>query len=83
MRPEHCTSVIARCEEIAARYREHVANRAEQDKAIAVAHVLKAQGLDCLAFGGKIHITLELSPEYAAEVGPQIAAALAAKRDNV
>lgn len=83
MRPEHCTSVIARCEEIAARFRENAANRAEQAKAIEVMDALKAQGLHCVAFGGKVHITLELSPEYAAEVGPKIAAAMSARKVNV
>jgi hypothetical protein len=72
--------VVARCDEIAARFREHAANRAEQDKAWQVADRLKALGLPAVAFAGRVRIDLDLSPEYAADVGPRIAAVMGERK---
>ena len=66
-----------RCTDIADRYREHTANREAQQKAWTVVDKLKALGVVCTATGGRVVITLDLSPEYAAEVGPKIAAVMA------
>lgn len=66
-----------RCTDIADRYREHTANRDAQQKAWTVVDKLKPLGLSCTATGGRVVITLDLSPEYAAEVGPKIAAVMA------
>jgi hypothetical protein len=65
-----------RCADIADRYREHTANREAQQKAWAVVGKLKPLGMPCTATGGRVVITLDLSPEYAAEVGPKIAAVM-------
>lgn len=66
-----------RCADIADRYREHTANREAQQKAWAVVDKLKLLGMPCTATGGRVVITLDLSPEYAAEVGSKIAAVMA------
>lgn len=68
-----------RCADIAARFVEHKSNRATQEKAWDVAGALKKEGLPAVAFHGRVEINLSLSPEYAAEVGPKIAAVLAAR----
>ena len=66
-----------RCTDIADRCREHTANRGAQQKAWTVVDKLKALGVVCTATDGRVVITLDLSPEYAAEVGPKIAAVMA------
>ena len=40
---------------------------------------LKALGITCIARAGRVTIELNLSPEYAAEVGPKIAAIMGEK----
>jgi hypothetical protein len=69
-------AALARCDEIAARFKQHAANRAAQWRACDVADRLKALGLPAMAFAGRVRIDLDLSPEYAAVAGPQIAAVL-------
>ena len=68
-----------RCADIADRYREHTANREAQQKAGSVVDKLKLLGMPCTATAGRVVITLDLSPEYAAEVGPKIAAVMSEK----
>jgi hypothetical protein len=68
-----------RCADIADRCREHTANREAQQKAGSVVDKLKALGMPCTATAGRVVITLDLSPEYAAEVGPKIAAVMSEK----
>jgi len=73
------TVLDERCDAIAKTWKEHAANRAAQFRAWAVVNRLRERGLSCIATGGKVRITLELSPEYAAEVGPKIAAVMSEK----
>jgi hypothetical protein len=69
-------SIAGRCKDIADRFREHVANREAQQKAWGVVDELKRLGMLCTARDGRVVITLDLSPEYAADVGPKIAAVM-------
>lgn len=70
----------ARCADIAARFKEHKANRAAQEVAIGVAATLKGLGLPAFPYQGRVEIKLDLSPGYAAEVGPKIAAIMSERK---
>lgn len=71
-----------RCADIAARFKEHKANCAAQEKAWNVADVLKKLGLPACAWMGRVEIKLDLSSEYAAEVGPKIAAVMSERKEG-
>lgn len=68
-----------RCAEIAERVRGYLATKDAQGKAWAVVDELKSLGMPATARGGRVVITLDLSPEYAAKVGPKIAAVMGEK----
>ena len=74
------TALARRCAEIAARVKEHAANREADSKARAVAEELRGLGMNAEAKRGRVVITLDLSPEYAAEVGPKIAAVMSERK---
>jgi hypothetical protein len=72
----------ARREQIAGYFREHALKCGAQKKAWAVSDELKQLGFLCMARDGRVVITLDLSPEYAAEVGLKIAAAMGERKNS-
>lgn len=73
-------SLARRCEEIAERVKEHATNREADSKTRAVAEELRGLGMSAVALRGRVVITLDLSPEYAADVGPKIAAVMSERK---
>lgn len=69
-----------RCADIADRVKAHIARREAQVKAWQVVDTLKSLGMPCTARNGRVVIEMDLSPEYAAEVGPKIAAVMSERK---
>lgn len=82
-RPISDMDVIAkRCQAIVDLMRKDAETRARWAEAQAVADKLKALGLPVTVVSARVNITLDFSPEYAAEKGPQIAAVLGKRKST-
>jgi hypothetical protein len=79
-RPLNWKAIQQRCEDIVALMRKDADLRARTAVAQAVVDDLKNLGLPAVVVSGRVSVTLDLSPEYAAEVGPKIAAIMSERK---
>jgi hypothetical protein len=80
--PKRWREVKERCERIVSCLESDTEQRTTINRAQAVADDLKRLGLVAVVVSGRVSITLDLSPEYAAEVGPKIAAVMSEKKEG-
>ena len=80
--PKRWAEVKRHCKLIVEVVRRDDQRRAEIGMARTVVDELRALGLPALVVAGRVSVTLDLSPEYAAEVGPKIAAVMSEKKES-